>query len=113
MDCTCTNTVECIWLVEFSLFHISCEDWYTGLPAVSNVTNKPLYNLEDHRRSQISQAIKLLATHMLAFDIVRRLCSDSDMLRRLINWRIIIIIIIIMFKSNLNFFTLGSIDPEG
>jgi len=50
---------------------------------------------------------------MLAFDIVRRLCSDSDMLRRLINWRIIIIIIIIMFKSNLNFFTLGSIDPEG
>ena len=31
---------------------------------------------------------------MLAFDVVRRPWSDSDMLRRLINCRIIIIIII-------------------
>jgi len=33
---------------------------------------------------------------VLSFDVVRRPCSDSDMLRRLINCRIIIIIIIIV-----------------
>ena len=39
---------------------------------------------------------------MLAFDVVRRPCSDfdSDMLRRLINFRIIIIIIIITNTVN-------------
>jgi len=33
---------------------------------------------------------------VLAFDVVRRPCSDSDMLRRLINCRIIIIIFTII-----------------
>jgi len=39
---------------------------------------------------------------VLAFDVVRRPCSDSDMLRHLINCRIIIIIIIIIIITIIN-----------
>jgi len=39
-------------------------------------------------------------SHTNDFNDTRRLWSDSDMLRRLINCRIIIIIIIIIFKPS-------------
>ena len=44
---------------------------------------------------------------MLAFDVVRRPCNDSGMLRRLINCRIIIIIIIINSKYSGTLCVLG------